>query len=91
MLEIQKVLKIFARLIADFNNKRAGIPDLIVWNNTEFFFAEVKGEKDKISEKQSEWHHFLTEVVGIKVEAVLINHKISDCEQSGPGPKAENS
>lgn len=77
-ISIQKVdkdslLKILARLISNFNQNRAGLPDLIVYNESEFFFSEVKSENDKLSERQRKWHHFLTNEVGIKVEVFLIN------------------
>ena len=69
-----KLIKILERLISDFNNNRAGLPDLVVYDDKDFFFSEVKSEKDKISEKQKEWHDFLSTTLGLKVEIFLINH-----------------
>ncbi|MDG5816260.1 VRR-NUC domain-containing protein [Chitinispirillales bacterium ANBcel5] len=68
------VLGICQRLIADFAYNRAGLPDLIVFRQGEFFFAEVKSSKDKLSEKQKQWHDFLSTELNQKVELVLINH-----------------
>lgn len=75
------IVKILERLISNFNDNRTGLPDLIVYNNSEFFFSEVKSEKDKISEKQSDWHSFLSETLGIKVEICLINRTEAQVEQ----------
>ncbi|GAH79606.1 unnamed protein product, partial [marine sediment metagenome] len=46
-----------------------------------FFFSEVKSEKDKISEKQKEWHSFLSASLGFKVEIFLINHTEAQIEK----------
>ena len=54
-------LGILTRLITNFINKRSGLPDLIVFNDDQLFFSEVKSEKDKISDNQREWHQFLAE------------------------------
>ena len=39
-------LGILTRLISDFNTTRSGLPDLIVFNNKELFFSEVKSENE---------------------------------------------
>jgi len=76
-----KLIKILERLISNFNNNRAGLPDLIVYDDKDFFFAEVKSENDKTSEKQKEWHDFLSTTLGLKVEIFLINHTEAQIEQ----------
>lgn len=73
LVEKEKLLKIFHRLLSNFNNNRRGLPDLILYNDNRFFFAEVKSENDKITEDQLKWHDFLSRL-GFKVELVLINH-----------------
>lgn len=75
------IVKILERLISNFNDNRTGLPDLIVYNDNEFFFSEVKSEKDRISEKQSDWHSFLSETLGLKVEIFLINRTETQVEQ----------
>lgn len=80
-VEKGKLIKIFERLISDFNNNRAGLPDLVVYDDKDFFFSEVKSEKDKISEKQKEWHDFLSTTLGLKVEIFLINHTEDQIKQ----------
>lgn len=76
-----KLLKILGRLISNFNDNRAGLPDLIVYDDKDFFFSEVKGEKDRISEKQSDWHSFLSTSLGFEVEIFLINHTEAQIEK----------
>jgi len=73
IIDRENLFKMLEWLLMDFNGRRAGIPDLVVFNDSEFFFAEVKSENDSISQKQLDWHLFL-EKTGFKVELVLINH-----------------
>jgi len=67
------LLKILERIMKNITENRSGFPDLIVYNDTEFFMAEVKSEKDKLSEGQKDWHSFLSSV-GISVQLCFINH-----------------
>lgn len=64
---------ILERLISNFSDNRRGLPDLIVYNENNLFFSEVKSENDRISDKQQEWHEFLIKKE-IKVDLFLINH-----------------
>jgi hypothetical protein len=77
-IEINKLLKILERLAKDFNGNRAGLPDLFIYSENEYFFAEVKGEKDKISKKQHLWHSFLSKELGFKVEIFMVNKKAGE-------------
>jgi len=52
------LLGILERLISNFAENRSGLPDLIVYNNNELFFSEVKSERDRVSDKQMSWHLF---------------------------------
>lgn len=80
-IDKEKIIKILERLILNFNDNRTGLPDLIVYNDNDFFFSEVKSENDKISEKQNDWHGFLSETLGVKVEICLINRTEAQVEQ----------
>jgi VRR-NUC domain len=42
-------------LIEDFWGRRAGWPDLLVYRDNEFFFAEVKFLDDKLGKSQERW------------------------------------
>ena len=72
-IENDRLLKIMERLAKDFNNNRAGMPDLFVYSENDCFFAEVKGEKDKISKRQILWHSFLSDELDFKVEIFMVN------------------
>ncbi|GAH51276.1 unnamed protein product, partial [marine sediment metagenome] len=75
------LIGIIERLISNFTDNRSGLPDLIVYDDKSFFFSEVKSAKDKISEKQREWHDFLSKTLGSKVEIFLINHTDSQIKK----------
>ncbi len=47
--------QILKYLIGDYWKRYCGWPDMIVHNKDEFFFAEVKSSKDKLSEHQKNW------------------------------------
>jgi hypothetical protein len=68
------MLGICRRLLSDFGYNRAGLPDLIVYSKDDFLFAEVKSKNDKLSQKQREWHDYLSNELSQKVEILLINH-----------------
>jgi len=68
------LLGILERLISNFAENRSGLPDLIVYNNNELFFSEVKSERDRVSDKQMSWHLFLAKKMDIKVDLFLVNH-----------------
>lgn len=68
------MLGICRRLLSDFGYNRAGLPDLIVYSKDDFLFAEGKSKNDKLSQKQREWHDYLSNELSQKVEILLINH-----------------
>jgi len=68
------IIEICHRLIKNFSTNRPGLPDLIVYSEKDFFFSEVKSKNDKVSQGQKNWHDFLSENLGLKVELFLINH-----------------
>lgn len=73
LVPTENLLKIIERILRNVTDNRSGLPDLIVYNDNTFFMAEVKGEKDKLSEQQRDWISFL-ETIGIKVQLCLVNH-----------------
>lgn len=48
-------LRILKYLVADYWRRYCGWPDILVHNQDEFFFAEVKSSKDKLREDQKNW------------------------------------
>lgn len=49
------LLRILRYLVGDYWRRHLGWPDLVAANDAEFFFAEVKFSKDKLSEAQRRW------------------------------------
>ena len=50
-----------------------GLPDLMVFNDKEFFFVEVKSTNDKLSSRQKYWHMYISEILDMKIELFLVN------------------
>ena len=49
------IIAILRHLLADYWGRYLGWPDLLCHRNGEFFLAEVKSSKDKLSHQQKEW------------------------------------
>ena len=74
------ILEMLRYLVEDYSTTRSGWPDLLIFKENEFFFAEVKSERDKLGKSQQRWLrdnqerlHFpfkLVEVRRIELEAV---------------------
>jgi hypothetical protein len=74
------ILEMLRYLVEDYWARRSGWPDLLIFKENEFFFAEVKSERDTLGKNQQRWLrdnqerlHFpfkLVEVRRIKLEAV---------------------
>jgi len=48
-------MRILRYLIGNYWGRFTGWPDLLIYDDDEFFFAEVKASKDKLSEEQKRW------------------------------------
>lgn len=68
------VLGICKRLMSDFDGNRSGLPDLTIYNESTFLFAEVKSVNDTLSESQINWHEYLSGKLGCQVDICLINY-----------------
>jgi hypothetical protein len=55
ILPAQVVLRILRYLIGDYWRRYIGWPDLLVYKDDSYFFAEVKASKDKLSADQQHW------------------------------------
>ncbi len=55
ILPPKTICEILRYLVGDYWHRHCGWPDLIVYRNLEYFFAEVKGSGDKLSEDQKYW------------------------------------
>ena len=72
-LNINQLKLIFERMGENLEYYSKGFPDLIVYNENQLFFVEVKSKEDKPSFKQIQWHKFLSKVVKIDVVIFTID------------------
>jgi len=80
ILPSASIVEMLRYLVEDYWGRRSGWPDLIVFRDNEFFFAEVKSATDKLGASQQRWFrdnrerlHFpvkLIEVRRMELEAV---------------------
>lgn len=54
-LGVENLRKVLDYMSMDYWHNFCGWPDLLVYNDNELFFAEVKSSKDKLSEDQKNW------------------------------------
>ena len=71
-LENDQILQIIEHIIQDYKKNMRGFPDLMIWNENELFFAEVKAKADELSQEQIITHNVLLEV-GINITFFSIN------------------
>ncbi|SFL70069.1 CFI-box-CTERM domain-containing protein [Pelosinus propionicus] len=79
LVDRDKLLCILERILNNINENRAGLPDLIIYDDKDFFFGEVKSENDKLSDKQKDWISFL-ESLNLTSNLYVINHSNKQIE-----------
>ena len=55
VLTPEAVLRILRYLVGNYWGRYLGWPDLLVYKEDDFFFAEIKASKDKLSAEQKRW------------------------------------
>ncbi len=55
ILPIDVTMRILRYLLGDYWRRYCGWPDLLIYRQDEFFFAEVKSSNDKLSGDQKDW------------------------------------
>ncbi|RZB31071.1 MAG: hypothetical protein SRB1_01850, partial [Desulfobacteraceae bacterium Eth-SRB1] len=78
ILPVDVTRRILRYLVGDYWKRYCGWPDMIVHNQDEFFFAEVKSSKDKLSEDQKNWIRGNSAELHLPVKLVKI-HKRGVC------------
>ena len=71
-LENNQILIVMYYMVNDYIHNRRGFPDLVVWNDDEIFFAEIKAGSDILSRRQINAHKALQKA-GIDVVLLNIN------------------
>jgi hypothetical protein len=55
ILPSASIVEMLRYLVEDYWGRRSGWPDLIIFRDNEFFFAEVKSATDKLGKSQQRW------------------------------------
>jgi len=76
VLPIDVTLRILRHLVGNYWGRYIGWPDLIVHNDSKFFFAEVKSSKDKLSEEQKNWIRMNSSELHLPFKLVKIHKKV---------------
>ena len=76
-LENNQILIVMEYMIKDYIHNRRGFPDLMVWNDEEIFFSEIKAGSDILSRRQIKAHKILQKA-GINVVLLTINKNESE-------------
>lgn len=69
--------RILKWLVDSYWERYCGWPDLLVFKDSQFLFAEVKSSKDKLSESQKAWIRGNRDSLGLPFELVKI-HRLRD-------------
>ncbi len=67
------ICSVLRYLVEDYWHRFCGWPDLLVFRQAEFFFAEVKSSTDKLSEDQKNWIRGNSEVLKLPYKLVKIH------------------
>ena len=73
LLTNEQIILIMDRLLHDYNYNWSGFPDVIVFDENELIFVEVKSKNDNLSDGQIEWHEYLLNTVKLKVVLFTVN------------------
>jgi hypothetical protein len=75
LFPVDTVLSVLKYLIEDYWGRYLGWPDLLVYNDNEIFFVEVKSSGDKLSEDQKKWIKNNASILKLKFKLAKI-HKV---------------
>lgn len=60
-LSPEQIHAVLLEIAYNLRENTRGFPDLLVWNETEYAFIEIKSPTDHLSSRQLHWQHFFTE------------------------------
>ncbi len=61
-LDLDKIKSILLKMAENIVENTRGFPDLLIWNENEIHFVEIKGPNDTLSNQQLYWQHFFKEI-----------------------------
>jgi len=71
-LTTDQMYKVLIEMAQNLRENTRGFPDLMVWNDTEYAFIEIKSPTDHLSSRQLHWQHFFAEH-GVSSRVVRVN------------------
>ncbi len=72
LLSPEKIQKIMLEMALNLRENTRGFPDLLVWNDDDYAFIEIKSPTDHLSSRQLHWQHFFAEH-GVQSRIVRVN------------------
>lgn len=72
LLSPEKIHKIMLEMALNLRENTRGFPDLLVWNDDDYAFIEIKSPTDHLSSRQLHWQHFFAEH-GVQSRIVRVN------------------
>jgi VRR-NUC domain len=85
ILPSASIVEMLRYLVEDYWGRRAGWPDLLVYRDNEFFFAEVKSADDKLGKSQERWVRDNRERLHFPFKSVEVLRKLDHDAVAGPG------
>lgn len=73
ILEPTSIRSILEYLIGDYWKRYLGWPDLLIYNQDTYYFVEVKGKRDKLSDDQKQWVIDNSEILKLPFKVVKIH------------------
>ncbi|WP_084439335.1 VRR-NUC domain-containing protein [Dyadobacter alkalitolerans] len=61
LLSPEQIHLVMMEIALNLRENTRGFPDLLVWNETEYAFIEIKSPTDHLSSRQLHWQHFFKE------------------------------
>lgn len=69
-IPVEHLQLIFRRMLNDLRNNTNGLPDLILFDDSEYRMIEIKGPGDKLQKNQTRWFNFFRRE---KIPATVVN------------------
>ncbi|WP_229248561.1 VRR-NUC domain-containing protein [Dyadobacter sandarakinus] len=79
LLTVQQMHLVLLEMALNLRENTRGFPDLLVWNENEYAFIEIKSPTDHLSSRQLHWQHFFREH-GVQSRIVRVNW-LKDADQ----------
>ncbi len=75
LMSVDDILRILKFLVTDYWRRYVGWPDLVVYRQDSFFFAEIKSSRDKLREDQKIWIYGNSSELHLPFKLIKIHRK----------------